>query len=236
MLTGTLIPRETKDAVIVVVPELCDTASPGEAEANILPMTATVVADEIHDTDAVRSCVNPPTSPPVAMYCCEVPSAMVAVSGVTVMDVKAADVSTVVPEMLPNDAVMVVEPVVVDNALAKPLLVTFATAVFDEVQVIKEVRFCTVPSRRVPVAANPIAVPLAIVGSAGERAMDTRGDAVRTVEPETDPSVTRMVAEPGFSAVTSPLPSTDATFGSVDCHVTEDVRLFVAPLSKVPMA
>jgi hypothetical protein len=147
------------------------------------------------------------------------------------MDVTAADVSNVVPEMLPNDAVMVVEPAVVDNALARPLLVTFATAVFDEVQVIKEVRFCTVPSRRVPVVVNPIAVPLAIVGSEGERAMDTRGDAVRTVEPEIDPSVTRMVVEPGLTAVTSPMPSTDATPWSVDCHATDDVKLLVAPFS-----
>jgi hypothetical protein len=219
----------TKDAVMTVLPGLADSARPGDADPE--PMAATVGVDELHNTEDVRSCVNPPTSPPVAVYCCVVPSAMVAVSGVTVMDVTATDVSTAVPEMLPNDAVMVVVPLIEGNAFAIPALVTLATAGFEEVQVIEEVRFCTDPFRRVPVAVNPIAVPLAIVGPSGDRAMDTRGDTSTSVVPETAPCVTVIVVEPAFAAVTRPVPSTEATAGSVDRHATDDVTFFVAPFS-----
>lgn len=223
-----------KDAVMTVLPGLADTARPGDADPE--PMAATVGVDELHNTDEVRSCVNPPASTPVAVYCCVVPSEMVAVSGVMVRDVTAAEVSTVVPETPPNDAVIVVEPLTEGNAFAIPPLVTFATAAFDEVQVMKEVRSCTDPFRRVAVAVNPIAVPLAIVGSAGDRAMDTRGETATAVEPETEPSATEMVVEPAFAAVTRPLSSTFATAGSIDRHATVDVTFFVAPLSKVPTA
>jgi hypothetical protein len=218
-----------KDAVMTVLPGLADMARPGDTDPE--PMDAIVGVDELHNTDEVRSCVNPPASPPVAVYCWVVPSTMVAVSGVMVMDVTAAEVSKVAPEMPLNDAVMVVEPLIAGSAFAWPLLVTFATAVFDELQVIKDVRSCADPFRRVPVAVNPIDVPLAIVGLSGDSAMDTRGETATAVEPKTEPSVTVMVVEPAFAAVIKPLPSTEATVVSVDCHVTDDVTFFVAPFS-----
>ncbi len=156
---------------------------------------------------------------------------MLAVSGVTEMDSTSADVSTVVPVIVPKDAVIVAAPGSEGNAFAKPPLVTFATAVFEEVHVAKEVRFCTAPFRRVPVAVKPTPVPPAIVGSAGDSAMDTRGDEVMTVEEEIAPSLTVTVVEPAVEAAAKPLASTATIPGSADCHTTEDVMLFVAPFS-----
>jgi len=158
-----------------------------------------------------------------------VPSTMLAVSGVIAIDVTAADVSTAAPVIVPKDAVIVAEPVIKGNAFATPPLVTFATAVFDEAHATIAVRFCTDPFRRVPVALNPIEVPLAIVGSAGDIAMDTRCETVAVVEAEIDPSVAVMVVSPGFAAAIKPLLSTVATPGSADCHTTDDVTFFVAP-------
>jgi hypothetical protein len=222
-----------KDALMAVVPGLTDTASPGDAV--VLPMTATVGIEEFQRTDAVRSCVNPPARPAAAVNCRLVPSAMPAVRGVTAMEVTAAEVSVVDPVMVPNDAVMTVLPVIEGSAFAWPLPVTVATAVFDDSHATKAVRFCAAPFSRLPVAINSTAVPLAMVGSPGERAMDTTGDDVTVVEAETDPTVAVMIAEPGFPAVTKPLSSTEAIDGSEDCHVADAVTLLVAPLSYIPI-
>jgi hypothetical protein len=56
------------------------------------------------------------------------------------------------PEILPNVAVMVAEPSA--TAVARPLLLTVATDVFDEVQVTCVVMSQLVPSEYVPVAVN----------------------------------------------------------------------------------
>ena len=60
---------------------------------------------------------------------------MLGLAGVTNMEERVAEftVKVVLPEILPEVAVMLVEPA--EKAVARPLLLTIATAVFDERQV-----------------------------------------------------------------------------------------------------
>lgn len=74
---------------------------------------------------------------------------------VIVMDCSVGAVTVSVNELdeIPDwEAVMVVEPVV--TAVARPVALMLATAGFDEAQVAEVVRFCVLPSVKVPVAAN----------------------------------------------------------------------------------
>ena len=81
----------------------------------------------------------------MAMNCRVVPRAMLGLAGVTVMDtsVAAVTVSMVDPDMLPDVAVIVVEPA--DADVARPLepaaLLIVATPPVDEFQVTDVVRF-----------------------------------------------------------------------------------------------
>jgi hypothetical protein len=80
-------------------------------------------------------------------------------------------------------------------------------------------------------AVNCCKVPPAIVWSDGVTERDSRGERVRTVDPATVPSLAVMVVDAGnpvLAAVTSPVPLTVATEGSLDSQVTEFDRLAVA--------
>lgn len=70
------------------------------------------------------------------------------------MDCSVADVtvSVVLPDMLPEVAVMTDEPT--PMLVARPLAATVATEVVPEDQVTDEVMFCDVPSEYIPVAVN----------------------------------------------------------------------------------
>ena len=84
------------------------------------------------------------------MNCCTVPLAIEELVGTTAIDVSNADVTVKVvdPEMLPDTAVIVVDPVA--TAAANPLepvaLLIVATPVLDELQVAAAVRSCVVLS------------------------------------------------------------------------------------------
>jgi len=86
----------------------------------------------------------------VAVNCRVVPSAMLGLVGVTDMDTSVAGVtvSVVDPDMLPDAAVIVVEPAATD--VAKPLepaaLLIVATPPVNEPQVTAVVRSCVVLS------------------------------------------------------------------------------------------
>ncbi len=109
-------------------------------------------------TDAVRSCFVPSENVPVAANCLVVPTALVELKGVTEIETSAAGitVSEVDPVMLPDVAVIVVDPVETD--VARPLvpasLLIVVTPVLDELQVAEAVRSCVVSSENVPVAVN----------------------------------------------------------------------------------
>ena len=78
--------------------------------------------------------------------------------GVTAIDTRVAGVtsSSVPPDMLPEDAMILLPPTA--TAVAIPLvpdpLLIVATPVFDENQVTDVVRSCVVLSENVPVAVN----------------------------------------------------------------------------------
>ena len=88
------------------------------------------------------------------MYCWVVPSAMAAVAGLTVIDIRTGEVTVKVvePEMDPEAAVIVVAPCL--RLVANPPLVTLAAAGALEDHVTELVKFCVVPSLYVPVAVN----------------------------------------------------------------------------------
>ncbi len=135
-------------AVIVVEPAATDAAKPLDPTA--LLIVAIPAFDELHVTAAVRSCVELSEYVPMAVNCWVAPNAMLGPVGVTVRDtsVAAVTVSVVDAEILPDVAVIVVEPAATD--VARPFeptaLLMAATAPVDELQVTAAVRFCVVLS------------------------------------------------------------------------------------------
>ena len=121
-------------AVIVVVPMAMLIASP------VALIVATLVSDDVHVADALRSCVLPSVYVPTATYCCEVPRGMDVAIGVTSMDTSVAGptVSVVCPTTVPAVALMVVVPVA--SALATPFALIVATAGVEEDHAADEVR------------------------------------------------------------------------------------------------
>ena len=84
------------------------------------------------------------------MNCCVVPFAIEGLIGVTAIDVSVAAVTVRVvdPDILPDIALIVVEPVAtrVASPLEPAALLMVATPVLDELQVTVVVRFCVVLS------------------------------------------------------------------------------------------
>jgi hypothetical protein len=128
-------------AVIVDTPE-------ATAAANPLLTVAAPVLDELHVTDAVKSCVVLSVNVPVAVNFCAVPLAMEGLVGVTAMDTSVAGVtvSVVDPDVLPEEAVIVVLPTALPVTCPALLIIcvpvtalvelsTIATVVSDEAQV-----------------------------------------------------------------------------------------------------
>ncbi len=83
---------------------------------------------------------------PVALNRSVIAKGTLGLAGVRAMEDRVAEVTVrvVFPEILPEVAVMVVEPLVI--VAAKPLLLTVATDVLDELQVIWLVISWVVPS------------------------------------------------------------------------------------------
>lgn len=80
------------------------------------------------------------------------------------LTVSAVEPEITEPEMLAKLALIVVVPAATPLAVA-PLMV--AIAVLDEVHVTWVVRFCAVPSLKLPVAENDFTAPTPMVGFAG---------------------------------------------------------------------
>jgi len=117
----TLLPVAAEDvALIVVVPLFLELAVASPLEPAALLMVATAVFDELQVTDDVMFNVVPSEYVPVARNCCLPRLVMLGLIGVTVMDSRVADVivKTVEPEILPDAAVIVTEPVA--TAVANP--------------------------------------------------------------------------------------------------------------------
>jgi hypothetical protein len=100
---------------------------------------------------------------------------------------------------------MVVEPAA--TAVARPLLLTVATPLFDEVQVDCAVISRLVPSEYVQVPVNCWMLPAGTLGLSGVIAIEDKVAlvTVRVVCPEILSEVALMVAEPAATVVASPL-------------------------------
>lgn len=185
----------------------------------------------------------------MAVNCCVVPKAMLGFIGFTDIDTSKAGVtlSVVDPEMLPDAAVIVVEPAAADvaNPLEPNALLMAATSALDEFQVTVVVKSCVVLSENVPVATNCRFVPLTMLGLVGVTAIDTSvaGVTVTIVDPDTFPHfpVTFTLPTPvdlayiwvpsvlDLSVVENENPEKEATAVSTgdEVQVTIDVRSLV---------
>jgi hypothetical protein len=112
---------------------------------------------------------------------------MLELAGVTDMEDRVAEVTVrvVLPEISPEVAVMVAVPAA--TAVARPLLLTVAADVFDELQVTCVVISRVVPSENVPVAANCWTTPAGMLGLAGVTATE--------MGPPVPPHVVRDIAK-----------------------------------------
>ena len=126
------------------------------AVSNPVPLiVATVAFEEVQMTELLRSCVLLSVNVPVAVSCSVKPMISELLGAVTVIDCRAAavTVSTKVFEVTPLlTAVMLVEPIPVP--VARPVLLTVAAAVLEEVQIAELVSNWVLPSLKVPVEVN----------------------------------------------------------------------------------
>jgi hypothetical protein len=129
---------EPRTAVTTELPVAKDVAKPLNPVALLIETTEP--DDESHVADAVRSCVVLSVNMPVAVNCCPVPSAILGVPGVTLMETKVAAVTvntTGVELTAPKVALIVVDPaewLVTDPDVVTALLMS-ATAVALDIQV-----------------------------------------------------------------------------------------------------
>ena len=219
-------------AVMVELPATRAVASP------LLSTEATDVLDELQVTDVVISWVVPSENVPVAVSCWVDPADRLGLAGVTAMEDRAPvlTVRVVLPDIVPEVAVIVAVPA--ETAVARPLLLTVAIDVLDELQVTDTLISWVVPSENVPVAENCWVTPLGMVGLAGVTAMEERVAevTVRVVLPETVPEVAVMVAVPAAMAVANPLLLTVDTDVSDDFQVTSEVISPLGAVGNLPLA
>jgi len=235
------------EALPLIVPEAAVMVTVPRFRAVTRPLTvieATLVFDELQVTMPVTSCVLPSENVPVAVNCCKVPSGRDAFAGVTAIDVKVAlvTVSTALDETLPEVAVMFATPGASPFASpGAPFTLMPATEGLAEAHCTNVVRFCVVPSVKVPVAANWTVVPCAIDTVAGVTARELNTALVTlSVElAEMLPEAAEIDEVPSAIPTASPgvpFALMPATAGFVELHCTEVVRFCVLPSVKVPVA
>jgi hypothetical protein len=167
--SDAVIPPEL--APIEVVPAEKQLASP--AMLGALATVATLALDELQWLFSVMSCVLPSLNVPVAVNCCFAPAVAVGARGVMATDTKVPlpIVSAVVPVTPDEEAEIVTVPVLLP--LAIPFERIEARFGFDDFHVIP-LRFeATLPSLKVPLAVNLIAVFFEIRGFAGKIVIET---------------------------------------------------------------
>ncbi len=211
-------------AAIVVLPGATLVASP------VLAIVAAAGLEELHITDPEISCVLLSLNDPVAMNCLVVPVAMLVLAGVTVSDTRLAPVTLrdAVPVTDPDATVIVAVPV--PRLVASPVESIDATALEPENHV-TDVNGCVLPSSKLPTALNCCVVPSAIEASAGVTEIEVRCAAttVNTVLSVSGPTVAVIVVEPAPSVVAMPDPSTAATAGEDEFHVTPLLKSELVP-------
>lgn len=184
------------------------------------PLTAIptmLVFEELQDTEPVISWVLPSENLPVAVNCCDAPSGIEALEGVTEMETSDAPVTVnvAVAETLPDDAVIVELPAVKPFASPEaPFTLMLATLVLLEVQVTRPVALPELPSLKVALAVNWNVVFSAMVWLVGEifREVIVGEVTVSVTLPFTPERAAFMVAEPAATPVAMPVLETVATF------------------------
>lgn len=127
----------------------------------------------------------------------------------------------VVPDVVPNVAVIVVGPAATARA-RPPLAAILALDVSEEFQVTCAVKSWLVLSENVPVAVNCCVVPAAILWLMGVTVIELSValETGRVVVPETGPCVAVMVVVPAAKAVALPSESMVVIDGSDELQVT----------------
>jgi hypothetical protein len=152
------------EAVMVVEPAAIAVASPAE----LIVATAAFAAVQL--AIAVTLAVEPSLYVAIAVNCCVPPAATLALGGESVMDesvfVAAGTVSVAIPAAPFSEAVMVVEPAAIPNAI--PAELTVATDVSALVQLAVEVTFAVEPSLYAAIAVNCSVAPIATFALVGE--------------------------------------------------------------------
>lgn len=134
-------------------------------------------------------------------------------------------------------AVMLVEPM--PMAVASPVALIVAAAAFDDVQLTELVRFCVLPSLKIPVAVNWLVVPLAIEFAGAVMLIDCRVAAVivSTIAFEVMPFVVAvMLLDPVDIPVARPPAVMLAAAVFEEPQATELVKFCVLPSLYVPIA
>jgi hypothetical protein len=156
---------------------------------------------------------------------------MVGLAGVTDMIFRVTEVTVrvVLPETVPEVAVIVAGLVLAVTAVARPLLLTVATDVLDEVQTTCVVISRLTPSEYVPEAVNCWVTPAGMLGLAGVTDMEMRVAAVtvRVVFPEIVPRVAVILGIPAAAAVAKPMLST------VAADVLDELQITCLVISKL---
>jgi hypothetical protein len=140
-------------AIMVDVPAAMGVTNPA------LLIVAMDVSEELHAADKVRFWVELSVYVPVAVNCWVVPSAMLVLSGRTIIAMRVAGVTVRVvagAEIVPDTAVIAVLPTATEVALPvlPAALLIVATVVLDEPQVTDEVTSLVILSEYVPTAVN----------------------------------------------------------------------------------
>ena len=231
--TARVVFPETPEAALMVAEPVAT------AVAKPLPLTvATDGLEEVQKTCLVISWLVPSEYMPDAVNCWVAPTGMLGLAGVTNIEDRVADVAVrvVLPRIVPEVAVMVAVPATA--AVAKPLLLTVATDVLDEVQMTSVVISWVVPSEYKPEAANCWVTPPGMLGLAGVTDMEDRVAevTVRVACPEVAPEVAVMIAVPAATAVAKPLLLTVATDGLDELQMTCGVISWLVPSEYVPEA
>ncbi len=165
-------------AVMAELPAAIARARPGTPLASML---AAAGFPDVHCAELVMFCVLPSEKVPVATNCIVVPGAIDAVNGEIEIAPNAAVVTVKVAleEMLPEVAVTVDEPIPVAIASPKVPFALIATSDgLPDVHCTDAVRFCMLPSVKVPVAASCTLVPSANDALAGDTASEASAAAL----------------------------------------------------------
>lgn len=161
---GITVPEIVAVAEMVTVPvipawvaEITDWPTPAATATAPVPTLTTAGLDDTQLAELVRFCVVPSLKVPVAVSVSVEPIASDDLGALTVMDcsvpVTAVTVNAKTFEVMPFwAAVMLLEPKA--TPVARPAPLTVATAGLEEVHATELVKFCVLPSLKVPTALN----------------------------------------------------------------------------------